>query len=74
MKVSSILLCSLFLYINSYSQGWIKQTVNTSSDLTSVFFTSTDVGYTVAQFGEIFKTTDGGLVSQRSSISQHDRT
>jgi len=60
MKYTALILFIFLLQTNLFSQGWIKQTVSTSSDLTSVYFTSEDVGYTVAQFGEIFKTTDGG--------------
>ena len=59
MKFTTLILFVFLLQTNLFSQGWIKQTVSTSSDLTSVYFTSEDVGYTVAQFGEIFKTTDG---------------
>lgn len=71
MKTSVLLLFFFSFHVNLFSQGWIKKTVDTQSDLRSVFFVNADIGYTVGQFGVIFKTTDSGenWVEQTSPVN-----
>ena len=71
MKMTFVLLVFFFAYANSLSQGWVQKTVGTSSDLYSVYFVDADTGYTVGQFGVIFKTTDGAdtWTEQTSGVS-----
>ncbi len=61
MKNSTLLIILLNLIVLSgYSQDWIKQQSNTSSDLTSVYFVNAKLGFVVGSSGTILKTTDGG--------------
>jgi len=58
-----LLICELifFVILNGYSQAWIKQESGTNSNLLSVYFVNTDIGFTVGSNGVILKTIDGGM-------------
>jgi len=70
MKTAVLILILFSFHVNLFSQGWVRKTVDTQSDLRSVYFPSEDVGYTVGQFGVIFKTSDSGesWVEQTSGV------
>ena len=54
---------------NPISQpGWLVQTIDTTVNLTSVFFTSTNHGFIVGTKGTLLKTVNGGTGWQKEAI------
>jgi photosystem II stability/assembly factor-like uncharacterized protein len=60
MKKLLLSFCLLFISVSVFAQ-WVQQTSGTNARLYSVYFTSSDTGYTVGG-ATILKTTDGGNI------------
>ncbi|GAP43286.1 protein containing Por secretion system C-terminal sorting domain [Lentimicrobium saccharophilum] len=61
MKKSALLFHLLLpVCFSCFSQTWVKQESNTTSDLYSLYFINTDTGFASGSNGTIIKTNDGG--------------
>jgi photosystem II stability/assembly factor-like uncharacterized protein len=62
MNRQFLLLILIFTVINAaFSQNWIKQEANTSSNLQDLFFVTHNKGFIVGTNGTLLQTTNGGL-------------
>ena len=56
-----IVLLTLFIISNSFSQNWLSVNTNTNDEIKDMYFKDELIGFAVAGQGKILKTSDGGL-------------
>jgi photosystem II stability/assembly factor-like uncharacterized protein len=60
MRKLALIALGIFSILHGYSQAWVKQQSNTTSNLLSVYFIDPDNGFAAGHNGTMLKTSDGG--------------